>query len=94
MAIQRKKKHATKVSLIVSTVFHGFIIGALIFFAAREGYLGKQLKTIAVTMAPKEKPPEPEKPKEPEKPVEPPPEQAKPAEPPPQVVAAPPPTTS
>ena len=94
MAIQRKKKHATKVSLIVSTVFHTVIIGALIFFAAREGYLGKQLKTIAVTMAPKEKPPEPEKPKEPEKPVEPPPEQAKPAEPPPQVVAAPPPTTS
>lgn len=79
---------------MVSAVFHGLIIAALVFFAAREGYLGKQLKTIAVTMAPKEKPPEPEKPKEPEKPVEPPPEQPQPTEPPPQVVNTPPPTTT
>lgn len=85
MAIPRKKKHAPKVSLIVSAIFHGGIIATLVFFAAREGYLGKQLKTIAVTMAPKEKPPEPEKPKEPEKPVEPPPEAPKPTEPPPEV---------
>lgn len=89
---RRKKKHATEVSLVVSVVFHGLIIGALVFLAAREGYLGKQLKTIAVTMVPKEKPPEPEKPKEPEKPVQPPAETPKPDEPPP-VVATPPPTT-
>ena len=94
MPIQRKKKHATKVSLVVSTIFHGLILGALVFFAAREGYLGKQLKTIAVTMAPKEKPPEPEKPKEPEKPVEPPPETVRPAEQPPQVANTPPPATT
>ena len=94
MPIQRKKKHATKVSLVVSTIFHGLILGALVFFAAREGYLGKQLKTIAVTMAPKEKPPEPEKPKEPEKPVEPPSEAVRPAELPPQVANTPPPATT
>lgn len=73
-----RKKHATQVSLVTSLVFHGAIIAALVFFAAREGYLGKQLKTIAVTMAPKEKPPEPEKPKEPEKKPEPQPEKPKP----------------
>lgn len=80
MPIQRKKKHATQVSLVVSTVFHGLVLAALGFFAAREGYLGKQLRTIAVTMAPKEKPPEPEKPKVPEKPPEPPPEVERPPE--------------
>lgn len=63
----RKKKHAAKVSLIASLIFHVVVIGALAWFAAREGLLGKQLKTIAVSMAPKEKKPEPEKPKEPEK---------------------------
>lgn len=93
MAIQRKKKHAPKVSLIVSAIFHGGIIAALMFFAAREGYLGRQLKTIAVTMAPKEKPPEPEKPKEPEKPVQPPAEVPKPTEPPP-VIPTPQPTVT
>ena len=72
-----RKKRATQVSLVTSLVFHGAIIAALVFFAAREGYLGKQLKTIAVTMAPKEKPPEPEKPKEPEKKPEPQPEKPK-----------------
>jgi hypothetical protein len=91
-APRQRKKNATKVSLITSLVFHGAIVGALVFFAAREGFLGKQLKTIAVTMAPKEKPPEPEKPKEPEKLPEPPPEQPKVVEPQPQVAQAPPPT--
>jgi TonB family protein len=68
-----------------------FAIGALFFFAAREGMLGQKLKTIAVQMAPKEKPPEkkPEE-KKPEEPkVEPP--KPKPVEPPkaaPKVVQA------
>lgn len=94
-APRQRKRHATKVSLVTSLVFHGGIIAALAFFAAREGYLGKQLKTIAVTMAPKEKPPEPEKPKEPEKKPEPAPEKPKAEEPPPQqAVATPPPATT
>jgi outer membrane biosynthesis protein TonB len=97
MAIQRKKRNSAKTNLVVSFVFHAAIIAALVFLAAREGYLGKKLKTIAVTMAPKEKPPE--KPKEEVKPPEPKAEPPKTEEPkaavanlPPPPAAAPPPT--
>jgi TonB family protein len=62
---KRKKRNSAKVNLIISAVFHGLILSALLYFAAREGLLGKQIKKIAVEMV-KEKPPE--KPKEPEKP--------------------------
>jgi len=62
---KRKKRNSAKVNLIVSAIFHGLILAALLYFAAREGLLGKQIKKIAVEMV-KEKPPE--KPKEPEKP--------------------------
>jgi TonB family protein len=55
------------VNLIISAVFHGLIVAGLLYFAAREGLLGKQIKKIAVEMV-KEKPKEPEKPKELEKP--------------------------
>ena len=65
----RKKKNSSKVNLTISLVFHGILVGATFYFAAREGLLGKQLKKIAVEMV-KEKPPE--KPKEPEKKEEPP----------------------
>jgi TonB family protein len=85
MPIQRKPRNSAKVNLVVSFVFHAIIILALVFLAAREGYLGKQLKTIAVTMAPREKPPE--KPKE-EKPPEPKPEPPKTEEPKPAAAAA------
>lgn len=64
---QRKKVNSTKVNLIISLVFHGLIVGVLLYFAAREGLLGKQIKKIAVEMV-KEK--VPEKPKAPEKPKE------------------------
>jgi TonB family protein len=62
---KRKTRNSPKVNLIISAVFHGLILSALLYFAAREGLLGKQIKKIAVEMV-KEKPPE--KPKEPEKP--------------------------
>ena len=64
--IERKKKNSSKVNLIVSLVFHGGLILAVTFLAAREGILGQKLKEITVTMAPKEKKPEPpkEKPRE------------------------------
>jgi outer membrane biosynthesis protein TonB len=65
----RKKKNSSRVNLIISVTFHAVLLGALFYFAAREGLLGKQLKKIAVEMV-KEKPPE--KPKEPEKKEEPP----------------------
>lgn len=62
---KRKKRNSPKVNLVISAVFHGLILGALLYFAAREGLLGKKIKSIAVEMV-KEKPPE--KPKEIEKP--------------------------
>jgi type IV secretory pathway VirB10-like protein len=67
----RPVKNSSKVNLTISAVVHGAIIVALIYFAAREGYLGKKIQKISVEMV-KEKKPEPEKPKpEPPK-VEPP----------------------
>jgi hypothetical protein len=66
----RKKKNSSKVNLTISFVFHALLVGVLLYFAAREGLLGKKIQKISVQMV-KEKPPE--KPKEPEKPkVEPP----------------------
>jgi outer membrane biosynthesis protein TonB len=51
--------------LTISFVFHGVLVAVLIYFAAREGYIGKKLQKIAVEMV-KVKPPE--KPKEAPKP--------------------------
>jgi hypothetical protein len=61
----RKKKNSSRVNLVISFVFHAVLVGALVYFAAREGLLGKKIQKISVQMV-KEKPPE--KPKEPEKP--------------------------
>jgi len=68
----RKKKNSSKVNLIISLVFHSLLIGAGLYFAAREGLLGKEIKKLAVERVKEEKPKE--KPKEPDKPkiVEPP----------------------
>ncbi|HSY19919.1 MAG TPA: TonB C-terminal domain-containing protein [Candidatus Acidoferrales bacterium] len=66
----KKPKNSSKANLTISAVVHGLLIIALIYFAAREGYLGKKLQTITVTKV-EEKKKEPEKPKEPPK-VEPP----------------------
>ena len=73
MSDRRKSRRSSRISVIISAVFHLLIVAVLVFFAAREGLLGKQLKKIAVTMVPKEKPPEKpkEKPPEPKIPVEP-----------------------
>jgi TonB C terminal len=64
----RKKRNSSKVNLLVSFIFHAILVLVLVYFAARQGLLGKQLKKISIQMV-KEKPPE--KPKEPPK-VEPP----------------------
>ncbi len=61
----KKKKNSSKVNLTISFIFHFLLIAGLVYFAAREGYLGKKLQKISVQMV-KEKPPE--KPKEPPKP--------------------------
>ena len=65
---QRRSGNSSRINLLISFVVHAVVVGALTFFAAREGLLGTELKKIAVQMV-KEKPPEPEKPKEPEKPA-------------------------
>lgn len=92
----KKKKNSSKVNLTISAVVHTLIIFGLVYFAAREGYLGKKIQKISVNMV-KEKKPEPPKPKEIPKPkVEPPkvepPKVAvpKPAAPKPATVTAPP----
>jgi hypothetical protein len=61
----RKTRNSSKVNLIISLVFHGLIVLALVYFAAREGLVGKKLQKLAVSMV-KEK--QPEKPKETPKP--------------------------
>jgi TonB family protein len=92
---QRKPRNSSKVNLLISMTFHGLLVVAVLYFAARQGLLGKQLRKIAVEMV-KEKPPE--KPKEPEKPKDEPPkvEQPKlvqaPKIEPPREVAPPPPS--
>ncbi len=45
----RKPKNSSKVNLTISAVVHGILIAVLIYFAAREGYLGKKIQTITVT---------------------------------------------
>lgn len=81
----KPKKNSSKVNLTISAVVHGVIIAALIYFAAREGYLGKKLKEITVYKVEKEKPVE----KPPEKKVEPPKDLPKPVEAPPKIADAP-----
>ena len=69
----KKKRNSSKVNLTISAIFHGLIIAALIYFAARQGYLGKKLREITVYKVKEEKPPPP-----PEKKIEPPKETPKP----------------
>ncbi len=70
--IQRKKRNSSKANIVISMVVHAVLVFAVVFFAAREGMLGKKLKEISVTMVPKEKKPEPPKEKPPEPKEEPP----------------------
>jgi hypothetical protein len=65
---KRKNRNSTRVNLVLSATFHGLIVAGLIYFAAREGYLGKTIKTISIDMVKSEKPKPPDKPKEPAKP--------------------------
>jgi TonB family protein len=86
---QRRKKNSSKVNLTISFVFHGALIAAVFYFAAREGMLGKKMKTIVAEMVREKKPVEPPKPKEEPKVV---PQQARTDEP-KAVATAPPPQT-
>jgi outer membrane biosynthesis protein TonB len=63
----RPSGNSSKVNLLIASAFHSAIVLVLVFFAAREGLLGKQLRKIAVEMI---KENQPEKPREPDKPRE------------------------
>lgn len=68
---QRKPKNSSKSNLVISFIFHAILVVLVVYFAAREGLLGKKLENLSVTLV-KEKPKPPEPPKvEPPK-VEPP----------------------
>src|SRR5664279_4038256 len=71
----RKRRNSSKVNFIISFAFHATLALVVLYFAARQGWLGKQAQNLSVELVkkekPKEKPKEPEKPKEePPKPVE------------------------
>jgi hypothetical protein len=52
------------VNLLISFIFHALIVSVMVYLAARQGLLGKQLQKISIEMIkPPEKPKEPEKPK-------------------------------
>jgi protein TonB len=84
-AQKKKKKNSSKVNLTISFIFHGLLVVALLYLAARQGYLGKKAKEITVFKVKEEKPPPPPPPP---KVVEPPKEVAKPVVEPPKEVEA------
>lgn len=88
MADRVRIKKASRISVVISTLFHTILVGGLAFFAAKEGMLGKEMKKIAVTMVAKEKPPEKPKEKPPEPKPEKEPEKAKEDSPPVQRLAS------
>jgi len=59
----RQEGNSTRVNLFISFIFHALIVLVLVWFAAREGLLGRQLRKITVEMV---------RDKQPEKPIEPP----------------------
>ena len=66
----RKKRNSSRVNFLISFTFHAALALVVLYFAARQGWLGQPLKKLSVDLI-KEKPPE--KPKEPETPkIEPP----------------------
>src|SRR5262249_1019830 len=56
-------KNSSKLNLLVSFIFHAGLVVVILYFAARQGYLGDQMRKISVEMI-KEKPPEKPKPVE------------------------------
>lgn len=67
----RRKRNSSKVNLLISFIFHAALVVVLLYFAARSGILGNQLKKITIQMV-KEKPPEKPKPPSPAPKIEPP----------------------
>lgn len=95
MIQKRTKTNSSKINLIISAVFHTLLVGAIFYFAAKEGLLGKTLKQLTVTMEKVKKPEPPKDKPEPPK-VEPPKQEAKVSVPQPRIetAATPPPAAS
>src|SRR5436190_1684763 len=53
---EHRKKSSSKINLTISFIFHTILIGAVFYFAAREGMLGKKMKTIVAEMVREKKP--------------------------------------
>src|SRR5262245_14207113 len=62
MIAYRQQNNTPGVGIIVSVLLHSVVFGLLIFLAAREGMLGRELRKIAVTLVPRPKQMEPVKP--------------------------------
>jgi outer membrane biosynthesis protein TonB len=77
----RRKRNSSKVNLLISFVFHAGLVLVLVYFAARSGFLGQQMKKITIQMVKEQKPPE--------KPKPPPPPKIEPPKLPPKIVQAP-----
>ena len=56
---KRKTRNSAKVNLFLSLTFHSLIVVGIFYFAAREGILGNNMKTFAVSLVEPEKKPEP-----------------------------------
>jgi TonB family protein len=93
MIQKRTKSNSSKVNLIISAVFHTVLVGAIFYFAAKEGLLGKKLKQLTVTMEKVKKPEPPKEKPEPPK-IDQPKQVAKVSVPQPQAAPAPPPAAS
>ncbi len=66
----RKKRNSSKVNLLISSIGHALLILVLMYFAARQGLLGRQLKKITIEMVREQPPPKPKPPEAPK--IEPP----------------------
>ena len=64
----RKTRNSSKVNLIISLSFHGFLVLLVVYFAARSGILGHDIQTLTVRTEKEKVEPK----KEPEKKPEPP----------------------
>lgn len=83
---QRRKSDSSKLSLVISFIFHSLLILVVFYFAARQGVMGDKMKSLVATL---EQPKPKELPKPPKE--EPKVEAAKPVDQPKAVAATPPP---
>lgn len=61
----RKPRHSSRASLLIAFGFHAGLVFVILYFAARSGMIGDQLKNLTVSMV--RVAPPPQKPKEPDK---------------------------